>query len=174
MDKYKRIAVENQVWLSLGSFPEIELCKTKFGKKFYYVTHFIINEIINDDGKVVSKYRKMHLEFEDPTNSILSKGKDISEPCWSPCGYLGLSVGVDLRYPEIYRRLLLKGAQVLLIPSSFLVKTGSTHWETLLRARAIENQCYVVASAQVGLEHDNDQMGYGHSMVVDPRGDIVG
>ena len=64
-------------------------------------------------------------------------------------GYLGLSVSYDLRFPELYRHLMLKGAQILLVPSAFLAKTGSAHYETLLRTRAIENQVYVIASSQV-------------------------
>ena len=75
------------------------------------------------------------------------KGDRITEPCFSPVGYLGLSISYDVRFPELYRQLILKGAQILLVPSAFLAKTGSSHWETLLRTRAIENQCYVVAAA---------------------------
>ena len=97
------------------------------------------------------------------------------EPCYSPVGYLGLSISYDIRFPELYRQLLLQGAQILLVPSAFLAKTGSSHWETLLRTRAIENQCYVVAAAQCGpasYSH-HSRFGFGHSMVVDPWGDIV-
>ena len=82
-------------------------------------------------------------------SSSIASGNSIAEPCFSPVGYLGLSVSYDLRFPELYRHLILKGAQILLIPSAFLQKTGASHWETLLRTRAIENQCYVIASAQV-------------------------
>ncbi len=66
-------------------------------------------------------------------------GDDIAVPCFSPVGYLGLSVSYDLRFPELYRRLTLGGAQILMIPSSFTAKTGGAHWETLCRTRAIEN-----------------------------------
>ena len=68
----------------------------------------------------------------------------------------------------------MQGAQVLLVPSAFLTKTGASHWETLLRTRAIENQCYVVASAQVTCGNVAHDIGYGHSMVIDPWGDIIG
>lgn len=67
------------------------------------------------------------------------RGDTIAIPCYSPIGYLGLSVSYDLRFPELYRQLTLKGAQNLLVPSAFMAKTGASHWETLLRSRAIEN-----------------------------------
>jgi predicted amidohydrolase len=67
------------------------------------------------------------------------RGKNIADPCFSPIGYLGLSNSYDLRFPELYRKLTLKGAQVLLVPSAFTAKTGASHWETLVRTRAIEN-----------------------------------
>ena len=95
----------------------------------------------------------------------------MAEPCFSPVGYLGLSISFDVRFPELYRHLILRGAQILLIPSAFLSKTGASHWETLLRTRAIENQAYVVASAQNS--GDFGRYGFGHSMVVDPYGDII-
>lgn len=69
----------------------------------------------------------------------VSPGSKIIDPCFSPVGYLGLSVSYDVRFPELYRHLALRGAQVLLVPSAFLAKTGASHWETLLRTRAIEN-----------------------------------
>lgn len=101
------------------------------------------------------------------------RGTNITDPVYSPCGYLGLSISFDLRFPELYRQLVLKGAQTLLVPAHFLPNTGAHHWTSLLRARAIENQCYVVAAAQVG-RHNKSQKSYGHSMVIDPWGDMIG
>ena len=101
------------------------------------------------------------------------EGKEFTTPCFSPIGYLGLSIGYDVRFPELYRNMVLNGAQVMIVPSAFLAKTGATHWETLLRARAIENQVYMIASAQIG-NVDKEIAGFGHSMVVDPWGDIIG
>ena len=100
-------------------------------------------------------------------------GNRVNEPCFSPIGYLGLSVSYDVRFPELYRHMVLKGAQVFLVPSAFLAKTGASHWETLLRTRAIENQSYVIAAAQVG-NSNQSRLSFGHSMVVDPWGDIIG
>ena len=147
-DKYRQLALDNQVWLSLGSFPEGS--STVDGKT--YSTHVIVNE----EGNIAATYRKLHMFDVDlaktggvdmSESNTISAGKSIAEPCFSPVGYLGLSVSYDLRFPELYRHLILKGAQILLIPSAFLSKTGASHWETLLRTRAIENQVYVIASA---------------------------
>ncbi len=83
-----------------------------------------------------------------------------------------MSICYDLRFPELYRRLAIAGAQVLLVPAAFTAHTGRDHWEVLLRARAIENQCYVVAAGQVG-DHEPGRSCYGRSMVVDPWGTVV-
>ena len=139
-DRYRQLALDNQVWLSLGSFPENS--STVRGKS--YSTHVIVNE----EGQIAASYRKLHMfdanmsRFGGVTSAesnTTSPGLSICEPCFSPVGYLGLSVSYDLRFPELYRHLMLKGAQILLIPSTFLSKTGAAHWETLLRTRAIEN-----------------------------------
>ena len=89
----------------------------------------------------------------------------------TPLGRLGLSICYDLRFAELYRRLTDQGAQILMVPSAFTLITGKDHWEPLLRARAIENQCYVLAAAQHG-EHDDAGLkaSYGHAMIVDPWG----
>jgi len=85
---------------------------------------------------------------------------------------LGLSICYDLRFPELYRELSARGAQVLLLPAAFTVTTGRAHWELLLRSRAIENQCYVIAAAQTG-RHANGRDTWGHSMIINPWGDIL-
>jgi predicted amidohydrolase len=90
----------------------------------------------------------------------------------TPMGPLGLSVCYDLRFPELYRVHAERGASVLAVPAAFTVPTGRAHWEVLLRARAIENQAFVVAPAQVG-EHFPGRRSYGHSLVVGPWGDVL-
>ncbi|HTO08640.1 MAG TPA: nitrilase-related carbon-nitrogen hydrolase, partial [Myxococcota bacterium] len=85
---------------------------------------------------------------------------------------LGLSVCYDVRFPELYRQLSERGAEVLLVPSAFTVPTGRDHWEVLLRARAIENQCYVVASAQFG-DHNPSRRSFGRSLIADPWGTLL-
>jgi predicted amidohydrolase len=93
--------------------------------------------------------------------------------CPTPLARLGLSVCYDLRFPELYRELVVRGgAQVLLVPAAFTVPTGTAHWHVLLRSRAIENQCYVVAAAQAG-QHNDRRASYGHTLIVDPWGVIL-
>ena len=128
------------MWLSLGGFHEANPKE----KGTYWTTHFIINA----EGQIFSKYRKMHLysaELSNKggtdvfTNKNHLQGSDMTKPCFSPIGYLGLSNSYDIRFPELYRKLTLQGAQALLIPSAITAKTGASHWETMLRTRAIEN-----------------------------------
>lgn len=91
----------------------------------------------------------------------------------SPAGRLGLTVCYDLRFPELYQRLrFVEQAQVLLVPSAFTKKTGEAHWELLLRARAVETQCYVLAAAQAGV-HNERRESYGDALIVDPWGTVV-
>jgi predicted amidohydrolase len=85
---------------------------------------------------------------------------------------VGLTICYDLRFPELYRRLAIGGARVLAVPAAFMMHTGRDHWEVLLRARAIENQCYVVAAGQIG-DHDPGRTCFGRSMVIDPWGTVV-
>ena len=95
-----------------------------------------------------------------------------SEPATfdAPCGRIGLSICYDLRFPELYRTF--GDVALIVVPAAFTARTGRAHWETLLRARAIENQCYVLAAAQSGL-HPGGRRTFGHSMLIDPWGDIV-
>jgi deaminated glutathione amidase len=94
--------------------------------------------------------------------------------CATPAGHLGLSTCYDVRFPTFYQRLAHEGgAHMLLVPSAFTVPTGAAHWHALLRARAIEAQCFVVAAAQAG-RHNARRESYGHSIVVGPWGDVVG
>jgi nitrilase len=85
---------------------------------------------------------------------------------------VGLSICYDLRFPELYRRLMQPPCSVLVVPAAFTWPTGQAHWELLLRARAVENQCYVIASAQGG-RHENGRRTWGHSMVIDPWGTVL-
>jgi deaminated glutathione amidase len=129
-------------------------------------------------GDVVASYRKIHLfdvELTDGTtlreSSSTSSG---SEPVVVDVdGFkVGLSICYDLRFPELYRALVDRGAELLVVPAAFTLHTGKDHWHVLLRARAIEAQCYVLAAAQSG-RHPQGRMTYGHSLVVDPWGTVV-
>ena len=90
----------------------------------------------------------------------------------APFGRVGLSICYDLRFPELYREMVRRGARVLAVPSAFTERTGRDHWEVLLRARAIENLAYVLAPAQVGA-HGPGRSSYGHALIVDPWGAVV-
>ncbi len=134
--------------------------------------------LVGPDGAILAVYRKIHLFDVD-----LADGARYRESEWvapggeavvadTALGRVGLSICYDLRFPELYRRLSAAGAQILAVPSAFTLATGRDHWEVLLRARAIENQCYVVAAAQVG-EHPGHRVTYGRSMIVDPWGTVL-
>lgn len=166
---YLELAAKYKIYLSLGGF--LEKCD-KDGKT--YNTHLIIN----DQGKVIAVYRKIHLfslnvESENVLNEskIATSGNEITTVD-SPVGILGLSICYDLRFSGLYWSLIKKDAQVLLIPAAFIETTGKAHWEILLRARAIETQSYVVAAAQSGT-HNAKRSSYGHAMIVDPWGNII-
>jgi predicted amidohydrolase len=135
--------------------------------------------LIDAQGKRVARYDKIHLfdvtipgrnEQYRESNHVLP-GRDPVIAA-TPVGKLGLSVCYDMRFPELYRELVLRGAEWLAMPAAFTVPTGIAHWETLLRARAIENLCYVVAPAQSGL-HSSGRETYGDSLIVDYWGQVL-
>ncbi|XP_015942307.1 deaminated glutathione amidase, chloroplastic/cytosolic [Arachis duranensis] len=171
MIKYCSLARESSIWLSLGGFQEKgsddeHLCNT--------------HVVVDDTGEIRSSYRKIHLfDVDVPGGRVYKEsrfteaGKDVVAVD-SPIGRLGLTVCYDLRFPEIYQLLRFQhGAQVLLVPSAFTKVTGEAHWEILLRARAIENQCYVIAAAQAG-KHNEKRESYGDTLIIDPWGTVVG
>jgi len=129
-------------------------------------------------GQRVARYDKIHLFDVELDSGETYRESGTIEPgdtvvsVDSPFGRLGLSVCYDLRFPELYRRLVAEGATVMLVPSAFTKATGRTHWEPLLRARAIENLAYVMAPAQGGM-HNNKRETWGHAMIVDPWGTIL-
>src|SRR3954465_2747437 len=133
---------------------------------------------ISPDGDIHAVYRKIHMfdvvvgdiEYkesasEEPGDEIVLSELGDGEP-------LGLTVCYDLRFPELFRILAIKGATVISLPAAFTKITGRAHWEILIRARAIENQVFMVAAGQVGL-HPEDKQSYGHSMIVDPWGEVL-
>ncbi|KAM9686688.1 deaminated glutathione amidase isoform 3-T3 [Trichechus inunguis] len=130
-------------------------------------------------GSVVAAYRKTHLcDVDIPGQAPMHEsdstmpGPSIEPPVSTPAGKIGLAICYDMRFPELSLALAQAGAEILTYPSAFGFVTGPAHWEVLLRARAIETQCYVVAAAQCGRHHQKRE-SYGHSMVVDPWGTVV-
>jgi nitrilase len=131
--------------------------------------------VFSPEGKEAARYDKIHLfNFEsggesfDEARTIRPGGTVRTFD--APFGRVGLSVCYDLRFPELYRQM--GDCALIVVPSAFTYTTGHAHWEMLLRARAVENQCYVLAAAQGGT-HENGRRTFGHSMLVDPWGDIV-
>jgi predicted amidohydrolase len=134
--------------------------------------------VFDDKGICVTRYDKIHLFDVAITKDEVYQESFTFEPgdkpvvVDTPIGRVGLSVCYDLRFPELYRILAQQGAEIFSIPSAFTKATGECHWEVLLRARAIENLCYVLAPNQGGV-HDNGRHTYGHSMIVEPWGNII-
>ena len=133
--------------------------------------------VFGPGGEAVARYDKIHLFKYDNGRENYDEGRAIqagAQPVSFQAGNLrvGLSVCYDLRFPELYRALMHPPCDLLAVPSAFTHTTGKAHWELLLRARAVENQCYVLAAAQGGL-HPNGRRTYGHSMIVDPWGSVV-
>ncbi|KAI4302358.1 hypothetical protein MLD38_038113 [Melastoma candidum] len=171
MKQYQSLARESNIWLSLGGFQETgsdsaHLCNT--------------HVVIDDAGIIRSKYRKIHLFDVDvpggrsyKESTFTEAGKELVAVD-SPIGRLGLTVCYDLRFPEVYQHLRFQhNAQVLLVPSAFTKITGEAHWEVLLRARAIETQCYVIAAAQAGKNNEKRE-SFGDSLIIDPWGVVIG
>jgi predicted amidohydrolase len=159
-------AKQHGIWVAGGSIPIKTLDPAK-------VTNTAL--LFNPQGEVVARYDKMHLfSYQDGTCNLdegrtMVAGTEIVTAD-TPFGRIGISICYDLRFPELYRAM--DEVSLILVPSAFTVPTGSAHWSVLLRARAIENQCYVLAAAQGGT-HLNGRQTYGHSMLIDPWGEVV-
>lgn len=167
-DRYRALAKDASLWVSFGGFPE------KVDGSHHHNAHVVVD----DQGGIRAVYRKIHLfDVTLPSGAVYhesrhTKAGDQLVVVDSPVGKLGLSVCYDLRFPELYRALAERGAEVLLVPAAFTLTTGKEHWEPLLRARAIENECFVVAAAQTG-RHNERRDTYGHAMAIDPWGTVV-
>ncbi|MBX3273373.1 MAG: carbon-nitrogen hydrolase family protein [Sandaracinaceae bacterium] len=169
LDRMRALARAHGVDLVLGGFWERG---ASAGKVKNACVH------LDADGAVKAIYRKIHLFDVDLPDGTRLVESDTVEPGTdvvvtdTPFGRLGLSVCYDLRFPELYRRLVDGGAIALAIPAAFTLTTGKDHWHVLLRARAIEAQCYVLAAAQTG-HHFGRRYSYGHALVVDPWGTVL-
>ena len=168
-----RAAAELGLWVVAGTLP---LCADD-------AQHVLNSSLVySPQGRCVARYDKIHLfQFDNGReryveSAVVQAGQqavvcDIeakSGETWR----LGLSVCYDLRFPELYRMLSAQGADLLLVPSAFTYTTGQAHWEILLRARAIENQAYVLAPGQGGV-HENGRRTWGHSLLIDPWGEVM-
>jgi len=167
-ERLSDLARRHQVYLLAGSFLENSEEARAYNSSLF----------IGSTGNILAHYRKIHLFDVDISGQVRVKESDTKKPgqeivtAKTPLGVFGLSVCYDLRFPELYRQLTQEGAEVLFVPSAFTFPTGAAHWEPLLRARAIENQAYVIAPNQIG-KNSHGFADYGNSMIVDPWGKVL-
>lgn len=163
-------ALKNNIWLVGGTIPiASENCEK-------YRAACLVH---NNQGERVARYDKIHLFDAEvkPGVEVYQESRD-TEPgdtitvIETPLGKLGVAICYDIRFPELFRLMQKQGIEIIAIPAAFVVKTGQAHWETLMRARAIENFCYVIGAGQTGI-HDNGRSTYGHSMIVHPWGNVM-
>jgi len=165
---FRRLAEELSLWLLIGSLP------IKVGERQCANRQFLINP----KGQPVAWYDKVHMfdvdlpggeTYRESRNYRRGERAVVADLPW---GKLGLSVCYDLRFPQLYRTLAKAGASFLVIPAAFTHTTGQAHWHVLQRARAIETGCFVIAPAQGG-KHENGRRTFGHSLIVDPWGQVL-
>lgn len=173
-DFLKSVAKEYQIYLVGGTIPLTTPNDNKTLPQKIYSSSLLYDP----DGNCIARYDKIHLfdvcvnEKEQYLESkVFQSGKEIVVAN-TAIGNIGLSVCYDLRFPELYRQMLEKNVEIITVPSAFTYTTGKAHWEVLVRARAIENLCYVIAPNQVGI-HSNDRQTYGHSMIVNHWGQAL-
>jgi deaminated glutathione amidase len=165
---FRSLARELKVWLHIGSMA-VAVGEGQLANRAL---------LINPQGAVSARYDKIHMFDVQLPNGESYRESKVFRPGTEavvadlPWGKLGITICYDLRFPALYRALAQAGAEILAIPSAFTKPTGQAHWHTLMRARAIETGCYVIAAAQAG-KHENGRETYGHSLVVAPWGDII-
>lgn len=162
-------AANASIWVELGSLGILgEADDRRVNRSF----------LIDDQGEIRARYDKIHLfDVDLPTGeswreSSAYRPGEKAVVADTPCGRLGMTVCYDLRFPALFAALSAAGANILSIPAAFTVPTGKAHWHALMRARAIENACWVVAAAQAG-QHEDGRATFGHSLVIDPWGEVV-
>ncbi len=168
IDMLKGASRDRGIYIIGGSIPEID------GDKIFNTAY-----VINPEGEVIAKHRKTHLFDVDIENGIrfmesdyLSPGEDITVFDTS-FARVGLCICYDIRFPEMIRSLALKGAQIIFIPAAFNTTTGPAHWETLFKARALDNQVYMAGISPAG-DDNGVYAAYGHSIITSPWGQVIG
>lgn len=164
-------ARQRQVWVLIGSLAlKTDDADGRFANRSF---------LISDKGDIVTQYDKIHMfdvtlsDTESYRESSGYRPGDYATVAETPFGNIGLTICYDVRFPYLYRKLAHAGAQIITVPAAFAQPTGQAHWEVLLRARAIETGCYILAPAQCG-QHDpkGARKTWGHSMIIDPWGEI--
>lgn len=167
---FQDMARRHGLWIHTGSAPFL----TDDGSRRANRSH-----IVAADGTIVARYDKIHMfDVSLPSGESWSESSSYAGGATpvvvdTPLGRLGLSICYDLRFPELYRALVARGATLIAVPAAFTVSTGEAHWHVLLRARAIETACHVVAAAQAGT-HADGRATFGHSLAIGPWGDVLG
>lgn len=167
---FKKIAIKTKSWQLVGS---LAIKPDKDSSRLYNRSY-----LIDDKGNIKARYDKIHLFDVDLPNgeshreSDNIKAGDKAVLAKTPWGRLGMTICYDLRFPLLYRELAKNGAKIITVPAAFTVPTGKAHWQSLLRARAIENGCFIIASAQCG-SHNKNRKTYGHSLIISPWGEII-
>jgi len=166
----RKAAADAKAWIVAGGMPEASDDAQR---------PFNTSLLVAPDGTIAARYRKVHLfdvDLPDGTKLLESNAtKAGNEPVVHDLGgkaKLGMTICYDLRFPELYRKLVDAGVRIVTVPAAFTLTTGKDHWHVLLRARAIENQVFVLAPAQHG-KHPKGRQTYGKSLIVDPWGDVV-
>ena len=161
-------AKEHHMWIHGGSISEIN---PKGGRTYN------TSVLINPEGDIVACYRKLHnFDMTLPDGSSVRES-DRKEPgqnivtVETELGHLGFAICYDMRFPELFRLMALRGVQVVFLPANFTMPTGKDHWEPILRTRAIENGCYLIAPNQIGIKEKFT--AYGNSMIIDPWGTVI-
>lgn len=168
-ERFSAIAKKHAIYFSPGTIPE----RAEGAKPYNTILLF------GPDGALIGKYRKRHLFRVDIPGELTTDERDDLSGGVSPApiidtelGRIGLSVCYDLRFPEQFLGLSLRGAEIIVVPAAFPIPTGSAHWHILCRARAIETGCFILATARVGA-CGTDMPRYGHSLIVDPWGTVL-
>jgi predicted amidohydrolase len=164
------LAKQNKIWLVAGTIP---ILVDSASHKAHAACL-----VFNEEGQLMGRYDKIHLFDVDlagtsesyQESKVITAGKNLTV-IKTPFGKLGIAVCYDIRFPEMFRLMHEQGVEIVALPAAFTFTTGSVHWDILVRARAIENQVYMIAAGQTGV-HPNNRKTYGHSMIVDPWGAI--
>ncbi len=165
---FAKLAGDLRVWLLIGSLA-IKVSASKTANRSY---------LFDPEGKVRARYDKIHLfDVDLPSGERYRESNTVAPGAESvaadlPFGKIGMTVCYDMRFPQLYRSLAKAGAEILTVPSAFTETTGKPHWHVLLRSRAIETGCFVIAPAQGGT-HANGRKTYGHSLIVGPWGNVI-
>jgi predicted amidohydrolase len=170
LNSVQDLAKEYDIWISIGIHAPSKTSSEKLLNQQY---------LLNNHGEIKGEYSKVHLfDVNIPNGAIFKEsnttqpGDQFIKPIETLIGKIGLAICYDIRFPEMSNWLRNQGAEIITYPSAFTVNTGKDHWKTLLKCRAIETQCYVIAAAQVG-DHNEKRSSFGNSLIIDPWGQVL-